>query len=70
MYYNNFRQACGIQFEDKLIVTGGLATKTTVSVYNDYGWVKDLAPLKTGRHAHSCAHYTSDDDLVSWTYKL
>ena len=65
MYYNNFRHACGIQFEDKLIVTGGLVTMTTVSVYNDYGWVIDLAPLKTGRNAHSCAHYTSDDDLVS-----
>ena len=43
---------------------------TTVSVYNDYGWVIDLAPLKTGRYAHSCAHYTSDDDMVSGTYKL
>jgi len=56
-------QACGIEFEDQVIVTGGRNTMDTVSIYNDDGWVRDLASLKTGRYVHSCSHYTSDNDL-------
>ena len=56
--------ACGIEFEDQVIVTGGVNSKSIVSVYNDGGWVKDLASLNIGRYAHSCGHYNSDNDLV------
>jgi len=62
MKYKTSR-ACSIQFEDQVILTGGLETRNIVSVYNDDGWVRDLAPLKTGRYWHACGHYTSDNDL-------
>ena len=60
-----FRWACGIEFADQVIVTGGLATKKIVSIYNVDGWVQDLANLNEGRYGHSCSHFTSGDDLVS-----
>ena len=60
-----YRDACSIEFEDHLIITGGFFTEITVSIYNDDGWVQDLANLNTGRRCHSCSHYTSDNDLVS-----
>ena len=62
--FNFHRQACSIQFEDQVIVTGGLNTNNKVSVYTDDGWIQDLAPFKHGRWGHSCGHYTSDDDIV------
>ena len=63
-----FRIACGIEFEDQIIVTGGQYTNKIVSVYNDDGWVKDLPTLKIGRFYHTCGHYSSDNDLVKGTY--
>merc|ERR1712198_569486 len=60
---HNIWRSCAIEFEDQVIVTGGISALTTVSVYNDNGWVKDLAPLKSARQGHSCGHYTSDEDL-------
>ena len=65
----SYRLSCAIELEDKVIVTGGISAMTTVSVYNDDGWVKDLAPLKSGRYGHSCGHYTSDEDLVKLKIK-
>ena len=61
----DYRHACSIELEDQVIVTGGYYTKNTVSIYNDAGWVKDLANLNTGRRGHSCSHFTSDNDLVT-----
>ena len=60
----SFRHSCAIEFEDEVIVTGGNWRRSTVSVYNDDGWVQDLAPLNKGRYGHACGHYTSDNDLV------
>ena len=65
LHYIICRDACSIEFEDQVIVTGGKYTMDTVSIYNDDGWVKDLASLKTGRYGHSCSHFTSDNDLVT-----
>ena len=67
--FNVIRQACSIQFEDQVIITGGQNTTMnkglkTVSVYNDDGWIQDLAPMQRGRYGHSCGHYSSDDDIV------
>ena len=38
-----------------------MKTLTTVSMYNEQGWLYDLAPLNIGRYGHACtAFYTSD----------
>ena len=65
-----YRYACSIEFEDHVILTGGTYTKNTVSIYNDDGWVKDLANLNTGRFKHSCSHYISNNDLVRDALKI
>ena len=36
-----------IEFEEEVIITGGGNTKNIVSIYNDDGWVKDLANMQT-----------------------
>ena len=60
-----FRYACSIQLEEKVIVTGGGYTETTVSVYNIGGWVEDLPVLNTGRWDHGCGHYVdNNNDIV------
>ena len=60
-----FRNACSIQFNEKVIVTGGASTKSTVSVYNFGGWVEDLPVLNTGRWYHGCGHYVdNNNDIV------
>ena len=65
-----YRNACGIEFEDQVIVTGGWNIFNTVSIYNDDGWVKNLASLNTGRYNHACSHFTSDNDLVTRQLQL
>ena len=65
-----YRDACSIEFDDQVIVTGGYYTKNTVSIYNDDGWVQDLANLTTGRYLHSCSYFTSDDDLVTKHFNM
>ena len=60
-----FRAACSIQFNEKVIVTGGYYTETTVSVYDIGGWVEDLPDLNTGRLEHGCGHYVdNNNDIV------
>jgi len=55
--------ACSIELEDRVIVTGGYYTRNTVSIYYDDGWHQDLADLNTGRYWHSCSHYISGNEL-------
>ena len=52
---------------DQVIVTGGEATPSKVSVYNaDFGFLEDLPTLKNGRYYHACGHYIdTNDKLVS-----
>ena len=56
---NHYRGACAIEDPDTqtLVITGGVFTTTTVSVYDLQGWREDLQPLNTGRYYHACAHY-------------
>ena len=61
------RDACTIQFDDKVVVTGGtLENSRRVSVYNIDGWVEDLPDLNEGRSGwHGCGHYVdSNNDIV------
>ena len=61
------RYACAIPDEDneELIITGGYDTMTTVSVYNEAGWQRDLAPLNPGRQRHACGSYVNGGKRVN-----
>ena len=59
-----YSHACAISDEDSVIVTGGVYTDTTVSVYSVEGWQRDLPPLNTGRRDHACSSYLSDERRV------
>ena len=65
-----FSGACGIELEDTVILTGGVIDskeRTTVSIYDKDGWVRDLPNLKTVRKNHGCGHYIDDSNkLVSY----
>jgi len=57
--------ACSIQFENYVLITGGHYTLTTVSKYDEIGWLEDFPSLNDGRHSHGCGHYyNSNNDLV------
>ena len=43
-----------------VILTGGLFTDTTVSQYNQAGWVRDLPDLLQGRYRHGCSYYDNN----------
>ena len=43
-----------------VILTGGKYSRTTVSEYNQGGWVKDLTSLQDGRYNHGCSYYYDD----------
>ena len=42
-----------------MLVTGGGLTRTTVSQYNEAGWVRDLPQLQEGRYGHGCSSYNN-----------
>jgi len=63
--------ACAINMGTSVILTGGRYTggrytggrrgRTTVSQYNQAGWVRDLPDLLQGRYRHGCSYYDNDD---------
>ena len=61
------RAACAISDRDKeeVIITGGRETMTTVSVYNEAGWQRDLAPMNQGRSSHACGSYVNGGKKVN-----
>ena len=67
-YINTFilflSDACSIQLEDIVILTGGFYTKNTVSVYSTDGWLEDLPDLLTGRYVHGCGHYINNNNKM------
>ena len=62
-----FSNACTIQLEDSVVVTGGVDfNNKIVSVYDVNGWVEDLPDLNQGRDDRGCGHYVdSNNDIVS-----
>ena len=56
-----FRYACGIEIDDKFVVTGGYTRQTTVAEFTEAGAVTYLPSLKTGRYAHACSEFVTDD---------
>ena len=46
-----------------VLLTGGAytTTLTTVSQYNQDGWVRDLPDLLQGRFWHGCSYFTNNE---------
>ena len=64
------RRACSIEFDDKVVVTGGYDQEdkqtNRVSVYNVNGFVEYLPNMFTKRESHGCAHFIDNDDNIVW----
>ena len=61
-----FRGACGIEFGNSFVVTGGRFSKSKVALYTEAGVVTIAPSLKTGRYLHACSKFVNDDgDTVS-----
>ena len=65
----NFRNACAIQFEESVVITGGnkqagKAVWNIVQVYDQNGARERLPDLRTGRLGHACGHYVQNDQMV------
>ena len=63
----HYRQACSISLADHVVITGGYWTQTTVSRYNDDGWVEDMPSLNQGRNIHGCTLFLSGGEQVRLT---
>ena len=50
--------------EEKVILTGGMYTMNTVSVYSSSGWIEDLPDLLQGRSSQGCGHYINDENRM------
>ena len=64
------RYGCSISDEDnEVIITGGVTVygnvRTTVSVYSEAGWQRDLSPLNQGRYLQACANYINRGKKVN-----
>ena len=44
-----------------VLLTGGLYTLTTVSQYNQDGWVRDLPDLLQRRESHGCSLFVNNE---------
>ena len=60
------RSACSIPDPDQeeVIITGGVYTMTTVSVYSEDGWQRDLAEMTQGKYYHACSSFTHAGEKV------
>ena len=56
--------ACAIEFQDRVVVTGGLYSMSTVQEYTLSGAQEQLPSLRTGRYSHACAYYLDSQDRV------
>ena len=53
--------ACAINLRSSVIISGGDPALTTVSEYNEAGWVKNYPDLQEGRRLHGCSYYDNDE---------
>ena len=58
---------CGISDtnNEEVIITGGLYTQKTVSVYSEAGWNRDLPTLNQGKYHHACGSYVNGGKKVN-----
>ena len=59
------RDACSIQLEESVIITGGEYSEKRVQQYNLAGSMGRLPDLRTGRYWHACGHYLHNGEVVS-----
>ena len=59
--------ACAINLGSSVIITGGHYT-TTVSQYNEAGWLRDLPSLQQGRSSHGCSYYNNNEGTKVQSY--
>ena len=59
-----FSQACTIQLDEEVLVTGGYDNPTRVDVYTIDGWSRELPQLNNGRNQHGCGQYINTDDKM------
>ena len=67
IYVIYYRYACSITLGDHVVITGGVETLTTVSRYNESGWVEDMPSLNLGRYSHGCTTFMSGGQQVRLT---
>ena len=65
MVYYSWACAIADPDTDTVVVTGGLNTHTTVTVYSVQGWKENLPSLNTGRDLHACTSYMTGGKRVS-----
>ena len=60
------RHACSIEFDDKVVLTGGWKKGgdglSLVAVYDVDGFVEYLPDLIVGRYEHGCGHYINSNN--------
>ena len=56
---NYFSDACTIEADDWVVVTGGWYTRTNVTEYDINGWRQEHPDLNTGRYDHGCGYYVN-----------
>ena len=71
MTNQSYRQACSIELDDKVIITGGWKSGglgiETVAVYDENGFVEYLPDMNFNRQDHGCGHYiNSNNEIVSF----
>ena len=75
-YLYNYRDACAIQLQDSVIITGiddyddydfdnSPSSLSRVEEYNLQGSLARLPDLNTGRRSHTCGHYVHIGQIVS-----
>ena len=59
-----YRYACSISLDDHVVITGGSRTLTTVSRYEESGFVRNMPDLRQGRWGHGCTAFLSGGEQV------
>ena len=60
-----FSLSCGVDMGDQYVVIGGGGASRNVTLYNDYGFVRNLPDLVLGRWNHACAGFQDiNGDMV------
>ena len=69
-----FRHACPIEFDNKVILTGGLqnsklsSTYGKATVYNHSGFVEDLPDLNVKRYRHGCGSFIDENNQKAFLF--
>ena len=63
-YY--FSEACSIEEEETVTITGGRYSETRVTQYQVDGTSQSLPNLNNGRFVHACGYYTNSDGSIVW----